>query len=59
MFTLIEAIHSVALEHPGDCPCVVCRAADGEMDALIEILVMMEKIDARGLPSGEGVPDEA
>lgn len=38
LFVLTEAIHSVALEHPGDCDCTTCRAAAGDDEALGELL---------------------
>lgn len=36
-----EAIASVALEHAGDCVCVVCRADDGNREALVELLTAL------------------
>lgn len=33
-FLIQEAIHSVAMEHPADCECKVCLAADGDDEAL-------------------------
>lgn len=32
-----EAVGSVALSHRQDCVCLVCRAANGDEDALIEV----------------------
>jgi hypothetical protein len=36
-FMLREAIASVAIEHDPRCRCVVCRAADGDQKAFLEI----------------------
>jgi hypothetical protein len=33
-----EAIESVSLSHPAACVCMVCRAANGDEDALVELL---------------------
>lgn len=32
-----EAVASVSIEHASDCDCTVCRAADGDRDAMAEI----------------------
>lgn len=36
-FMIQEAIHSVAIEHARRCDCTVCRAADGDRQALGEV----------------------
>jgi hypothetical protein len=33
-----EVIASVSLSHRPDCPCVICRAAQGDQDAFAELL---------------------
>lgn len=38
LFLVKEAIHSVAMEHAGDCDCTICRAASGDEDAFGEVL---------------------
>jgi hypothetical protein len=38
---LIEAASSVTSSHRPDCVCVVCRAAGGDEDALIELLPLV------------------
>ena len=35
------AIASVSLSHRLDCPCMTCRAADGDEDAFAEIVAML------------------
>lgn len=37
-FLIKEAVSSVALEHPDDCRCDVCLAADGDVDAFARVL---------------------
>lgn len=44
-FVIKEAIHSVAMEHPSDCDCLTCRAADGDEEALVEIYRSFETND--------------
>jgi len=39
MVQLREAIASVALSHEADCSCTVCRAAAGDSDALVRMLL--------------------
>jgi hypothetical protein len=39
---MLEAINSVAIEHAEECDCVVCRAADGDVDALTEIIIQVK-----------------
>lgn len=36
---VLEAIHSVALSHEEGCGCLTCKAADGDTDALVKILI--------------------
>jgi hypothetical protein len=43
MFVIQEAINSVAIEHPEDCSCVVCKAADGDMESLISIMARVDE----------------
>jgi len=40
-FALIEAVNSVALEHPETCQCLACRAAAGDRDALAEVCLLL------------------
>jgi hypothetical protein len=42
MFVIQEAINSVAIEHPEDCSCVVCKAADGDQASLISIMAHLD-----------------
>ncbi len=37
LFQIKGAVASVALSHPEDCKCRVCRAAAGDNDAFAEI----------------------
>jgi hypothetical protein len=37
-----EAAASVALSHPHDCRCTVCRAVDGDLSAMGEIMRAVE-----------------
>ena len=37
----LGAIASVALSHPDDCECIVCRAADGDQDAFLELTIQL------------------
>ena len=39
----MEAASSVSLSHPEGCPCVVCRAAAGEPDAVAEIVDVLTR----------------
>lgn len=34
-FLVREAVNSVAIEHPEDCDCTTCRAADGDTEAFV------------------------
>jgi hypothetical protein len=36
-FVLREAVASCALSHGSDCGCIVCRAADGDLDAFAKV----------------------
>lgn len=36
-FIIREALNSVALEHPDDCECDTCLAANGNKDALARV----------------------
>jgi len=36
-----EAAASVSLSHPEECPCLVCRAAGGDEQALGEVMAML------------------
>lgn len=36
-----EAIASVALSHPEDCACKVCRAATGDQEAFADLLMVL------------------
>ena len=36
-----EACSSVALSHPGGCECITCRAARGDSDAFLELLLRL------------------
>jgi hypothetical protein len=36
-----EAAATVALSHQGSCRCVVCEAARGDEDALLEVVAIM------------------
>lgn len=38
---IMEAASSVALSHRPDCVCIVCRAARGDEDALLELLPLL------------------
>ena len=38
-----EAIASISLSHPGSCTCDVCRAAQGDSDALVRVLGEMDR----------------
>lgn len=38
-----EAIASVSLSHREDCPCTVCRAAQGDEESFMEIVDMLER----------------
>lgn len=38
-FLIQEAIHSVAIEHADDCQCDICKAANGDQDALARVWV--------------------
>lgn len=40
---LVEAVNSVALEHPEACACVVCRAAHGDERAVAEVLAHLAR----------------
>ncbi len=40
---LQEACASTALAHPDGHDCVVCRAADGDQDALAEVMASIER----------------
>jgi hypothetical protein len=41
---LREAAASVSLSHAEDCPCLVCRGAQGDEDALAELLLSLEDV---------------
>ena len=43
---VVEAVNSIAVDHPGGCACLACRAAAGDVDALTEVMVAVA--DARG-----------
>jgi hypothetical protein len=47
-----EAISSVAIEHAASCQCDVCKAADGDIDALARVWVAID--DAERKREGEG-----
>jgi hypothetical protein len=47
LFMVIEAVNSVALEHPEGCRCLACRAANQEPGALEEVIMRLE--------AGEGI----
>lgn len=38
MFLVHEAIPSVAMEHPAECNCNTCKAADGDKEARDKIV---------------------
>ena len=40
---LVEAVNSVALGHRDGCDCLACRAADGDVDAMLEIRVAVDE----------------
>jgi len=40
---ITEAVNSVAIEHPEDCDCIVCKAADGDINSLVEIMAAVEQ----------------
>ena len=37
-----EAAATIALSHPTKCPCIVCRAAHGDPEAMAEVLEALE-----------------
>jgi hypothetical protein len=37
LLLVAEACASVSASHVHACPCLVCRAADGDIDALFEV----------------------
>lgn len=43
LFTLREAVASVALSHKPDCACTTCRAAAGDERALAELFESTER----------------
>lgn len=42
LFAIRGAVASVALSHPEGCACLTCRAAGGDREAFLEIVVKME-----------------
>lgn len=38
-----EAIASVSLSHPEDCGCIVCCAAQGNENAFVEVVDLLER----------------
>jgi len=53
LFILKEALASVALSHEEGHDCDVCRAASGDKDALIRVMLDMQALrgQAEGTPS--------
>jgi hypothetical protein len=43
MMMITEAVNSVAIEHVEDCDCIVCKAADGDVKSLAEIMAAVER----------------
>ena len=43
MLHVAEACASVSLSHPPTCPCMVCSAADGDVEALAIIVDMLDR----------------
>jgi hypothetical protein len=42
IFALREALASVALSHDQDCGCGTCKAAGGDHEALMRIVIAMD-----------------
>jgi hypothetical protein len=40
---VLEAVNSIALEHPDGCRCHACRAAVGDRQALAEIIAAIHE----------------
>jgi len=38
-----EAVASVSLSHPANCPCMTCRAAGGDVEAMAELVEVLER----------------
>jgi hypothetical protein len=45
LFMAQEACASVALSHDEGCDCTACRAADGDREALVQVMAMIEATD--------------
>jgi hypothetical protein len=43
LLAILEACSSVALSHEQTCPCMVCRAAHGDMHALWTVAEELER----------------
>lgn len=48
LYVILEAAHSVALEHPERCECLACRAAGGDAVALAALMRMVQDERAKG-----------
>lgn len=40
-----EAIAAVAISHPSSCICTTCRAASGDVDAFVQVLIAVSDLE--------------
>ena len=45
---VVEAVNSVALEHPSACRCLACRTAEGDSDALAQVMAALAEGERTG-----------
>lgn len=48
-FLIKEGIHSVAMEHESGCVCRICRAANGDTEAFMEVTIeVLQRLEGKG-----------